>query len=289
MAIRDLFGKNKKLFSFEFFPPKTPEGEEKLYETVRELKQLNPDFVSVTYGAMGNTRGKTLEIVSKIQNQIGIEAMMHLTCVSHSQTQLKEILSDIKSQGVQNIMALRGDPPKGTEKFVAPLDGFQHGSELIAFIKKSDFGFCIGGAAYPEGHVESLPRGEDFKFSKLKQDQGADFLVTQLFFENRHYFEYVEKVRNVGVTVPILPGVMPVTNLSQIQRFTQMMGCEFPEIFLNKLQAVESDPLAVEAVGVEYAVKQCQELLKRGAPGIHLYTLNQSKATQKIMKALRHE
>ena len=276
--------------SFEFFPPKTPEGWAKLYGTIAETARLNVDFVSVTYGAGGSTRENTVDLVASLQNNLGIHAMAHLTCLGHSQVDLSKILDKLASKGVPAIMALRGDPPQGETAFRPHPYGFAHASDLIGFIKDGWPQFKIGCAAYPEGHPESFAAGEvrtpdrDIAFLKLKQESGADFAVTQLFFDDAVYFAFAEKARAAGVTIPLLPGIMPMSSAKQIERFISLSGCSIPES-LRQAAAAEN----VEEAGFQFALNQCRELLAHGAPGIHLYTLNQSAVSGRILAALRAE
>ncbi|MFH0943957.1 MAG: methylenetetrahydrofolate reductase [NAD(P)H] [Planctomycetota bacterium] len=286
MKIRDLFARAEAVFSFEFFPPKTDRGVENLYRTVKELKRLSPSFVSVTYGAGGSTRDRTIDLVGRIKNEIGIEAMAHLTCVGASREDTDRALARLKLSGIKNILALRGDPPEGQTVFQKAPDGFGHANELVEHIRaKHDF--CIGGAFYPEGHVECPDRDQDLRNLKRKVDAGADFLVSQLFFDNSDYFGAVGKARKLGINVPMVPGIMPITNVSQVKRFTSMCGVHIPATLLERLEGAGSDPNAVVKVGVEHATRQCQGLLEGGAPGIHFYTLNQSPVTIEIFRNLK--
>ena len=223
MKIKERFGQERPLFSFEFFPPKDDRGVDALFETVARLKALEPAFVSVTYGAGGSTREKTVTITQRIKSEAGIEAMAHLTCVGHSRDEIDQLLDEYEEAGIENIMALRGDPPRGDTEFVPHPQGFSHANELIAFIRQRK-DFCIGGAGYPEVHPEAPSAEEDLGNLKRKIDAGADFVVTQLFFDERDYFDFVSRVRSRGVVTPIVPGVMPITNTAQIKRFTQMCG-----------------------------------------------------------------
>ena len=274
--------------SFEFFPPKTPEGWAKLYATIAETARLNVDFVSVTYGAGGSTRENTVDLVASLQNNLALHAMAHLTCLGHSQVDLSKILDRLTAKHVPAIMALRGDPPQGEATFRPHPYGFAHASDLIGFIKDGWPDFKIGCAAYPEGHPESFAAGErhtpdrDIVFLKRKQDNGADFAVTQLFFDNAVYKTFVEKARAAGVTMPLLPGIMPLSSAKQIERFISLSGCSIPET-LRQAAASEN----VEEAGFQFALNQCRGLLARGAPGIHLYTLNQSALSGRILSALR--
>jgi methylenetetrahydrofolate reductase (NADPH) len=286
MRIVDKLGGASPAISFEFFPPKDQEGVDRLFATVAELAPFAPAYVSVTYGAGGSTRQLTVELVGRIKREVGIEAMAHLTCVGATRAELGSVLDQLQRGGVENVIALRGDPPKGSTTFVAPAGGFSHASELAAFVKQRG-GFCIAGACYPERHPEAASLDTDLQNLKRKVDAGAQFLITQLFFDNADYFAFVERARKLGIGVPIVPGIMPVTNVSQIKRFTAMCGARMPEALMQKLEPVASDPEAVGEIGVKHAVAQCQELLARGAPGVHFYTLNRSKATVEILKRLR--
>jgi methylenetetrahydrofolate reductase (NADPH) len=276
--------------SFEFFPPKTPEGWAKLYAALSETARLNVDFVSVTYGAGGSTRENTVDLVGSLQNNLALHAMAHLTCLGHSQVDLAKILDRLAAKRVPAIMALRGDPPQGETAFRPHPYGFSHASDLIGFIRDGWPQFKIGCAAYPEGHPESFAPGEprspdrDIAFLKRKQANGADFAVTQLFFDNAAYFTFAAKARAAGVTIPLLPGIMPLNSARQIDRFVSLSGCSIPEALR---QAAAADD--VEEAGYRFALDQCRDLLAHGAPGIHLYTLNQSSLSSRILAALRAE
>jgi methylenetetrahydrofolate reductase (NADH) len=288
MRIEDIIGGSRPCFSFEFFPPKTPEGEEKLFETVAALRTLEPSFVSVTYGAGGGTRALTVDIVKRIKNELGIEAMAHFTCVGHTREELHDVLGEMRDAGIENVLALRGDPPKGETEFKPVPGGLSHGSELAALISES-YDFCVGGACYPETHPEAVDPESDLATAQYKVAAGAKFLITQLFFDNEDYFDFVDRARESGIEVPIIPGIMPVTNFEQIKRFTSMCGARIPAPLLEQLEA-SHDPDNLEAVqdlGVAYATLQCADLLARGAPGIHFYTLNKSPATRAILSALK--
>lgn len=285
MRIVDKLGGNAAI-SFEFFPPKDQEGVDRLFQTVADLSPFSPAYVSVTYGAGGSTRQLTVDLVGRIQRDVGIEAMAHLTCVGATRDELASVVDQIAAAGVQNIIALRGDPPKGSTSFVAAEGGFAHAAELAAFIKQRG-GFCLAGACYPEKHPEAVSAESDLQHLKRKVDAGAEFLITQLFFDNDSYFAFVERARKAGITVPIIPGIMPVTNVSQVKRFSAMCGASMPAALLQKLEAVAADNDAVGELGVQHAVEQCRELLDKGAPGVHFYTLNRSKATVEILRRLR--
>ncbi len=285
MKIADCYRRQKYTFSFEFFPPKTDEGETKLFDTIRHLKQLNPSFVSVTYGAMGTTRDNTIRIVERIKGDIEIEAAAHFTCVGHTKDDIEAVLTELHEKGVENLVALRGDPPKGETEFKPVPNGFRYGSELVRFIRKHPkFGkaFSLAVAGYPEGHVECKDKAKDLEHLKRKVDEGADVVITQLFFGNRDFFDFVERCRKAGIKIPIVPGIMPVTHGPQIQRFASMCGASIPARMQEAITKFGEDQPSVEAFGIEYATEQCKELLKSGVPGVHFYTLNKSHATERI-------
>lgn len=258
-----------------------------LFETVERLEAYAPSYVSVTYGAGGSTRRLTVDLVCRIKREVGIEAMAHLTCVGASRDEIAQVLDQLQSGGIDNVIALRGDPPRGQSSFVPVEGGFSHASELISFMR-SRYSFCIAAACYPEKHPEAPSLAEDLRRAKEKVECGAEYLITQLFFENEDYFSFVNAAREIGITVPIVPGIMPITNLSQIKRFTAMCGARIPAELLARLEATGGDPEAVTEIGVEHATLQCRELLARGAPGIHFYTLNRSTATVEILERLRN-
>jgi methylenetetrahydrofolate reductase (NADPH) len=287
MKIRNRLNPSNPCFSFEFFPPKTDEGTANLLKTLEDLAPLEPGFVSVTYGAGGSTRDRTVELVTRIKQATGIEAMAHLTCVGHSREELRELLQRLAAAKIDNVLPLRGDPPKGQTSFVPTVGGFRYASELVQFIREEDFNFCLGGACYPEGHVETASRDDDLRHLKAKVDAGLDFLITQLFFDNAFYFDFVERARRAGINVPIVPGIMPITNYEQVHRFTRMCGATVPMRLGLQLERIKDQPEAVVQLGVAHATVQCMELLARGVPGIHFYTLNKSPATRMIVGALR--
>jgi methylenetetrahydrofolate reductase (NADPH) len=274
------------VFSFEFFPPKTPEGEEMLRETLGTLRELEPDYVSVTYGAGGTTRERTVEITKWIKRELGIEAMAHLSCVGEPVERLREILDEIAGAGIDNVLALRGDPPRGQREWTPHPDGLRWSTELIDLIA-GGYDFCIGAASFPEVHPDAPDSDHDIRFLKDKLGAGASFLITQLFFDNRFYFDFVARCRAAGITVPIVPGVIPITNVTQLKTITEMCGAAIPPGLLVELDRRADDPDAVLQLGVAYATLQCADLLRRGAPGIHFYTLNRSPATRAILSSLR--
>lgn len=287
MKIRDLLRRAQgPLFSFEFFPPKTPEGEEALFRTIAELRPFRPAFVSITYGAGGSTREKTLEWAERIR-QMGLTPLAHLTVVGSSRQELEALLQSLKERGIENVLALRGDPPKGSSRFVPHPEGFRYASEFVAFIRERfQDAFSLGGAAYPEGHPESESLEADLRHFKAKVEAGLDFAITQLFFNNAHYFGFLERARRAGIEIPILPGLMPVTSYAQLRRFTEVCGASIPGPLLSRLERHQDDPQAVLEIGVEHATKQAEELLRAGVAGIHFYTLNKSPATRMVLQRL---
>jgi len=278
--------REEPLFSFEFFPPKTEEGEKNLLAAVEALKPLNPAFVSVTYGAGGSTRDKTLEVVDRIRSDYGLEAMAHFTCVAATVDELRATLDSLSELGVENVLALRGDPPEGGE-WTATDGGLSYSSELVELIATEYPQFAIGAACFPETHIAATNPEDDLRHLKEKVDKGVDVLVTQLFFENDLYFDFVERARAIGIETPIVPGVMPITNVAQITRIAELCGSDLPAALQSELEARADNPEAVQEFGVAYATLQCAELLAGGAPGIHFYTLNRSPATRAILSALR--
>jgi methylenetetrahydrofolate reductase (NADPH) len=286
MRIIERFDAGQHVFSFEFFPPKTEEGVRNLFTTIAELAPLNPSFVSVTYGAGGSTRALTVDLVARIKHELGIEAMAHLTCVGHSAEEIAAILDELATRGIENVLPLRGDPPRGETEFVPAPGGFAYAQELVRYIRPR-YDFCLGGACYPEGHLECPDQAEDLRHLKEKAGSGVDFLITQLFFDADAYFRFVERARAIGITQPIVPGIMPVTNVAQIERFTAMCGATIPTALQQRLDAVRDDEERVVQTGVEWATQQCERLLAGGAPGIHFYTLNRSRATRQIFANLQ--
>jgi len=273
-------------FSFEFFPPKDEEGVTRLFQTIAELRPYEPAYVSVTYGAGGSTQRLTVDLVRRIKRDVGIEAMAHITCVGASSRELGQVLDELVQGSIENVIALRGDPPRGEKVFVAHQGGFEHAAELVRYIRPR-YDFCLAAACYPETHTEAGDAESDLLHLKEKVDAGVDFLITQLFFDNADYYRFVERARKAGISVPIVAGIMPVTNLSQIKRFTALCGARIPHELLQKLEAAGDDPDRVRDVGVEHATAQCRELVDRGVPGIHFYTLNRSRATRDILDRLR--
>jgi len=285
----------KPIISFEIFPPKTEKGYDNLKNELSQLAGLNPDFITVTYGAMGTTREKTLDIASLIKNHFGIESACHLTCVGATKSELDNILQRIYDAGVRNIVALRGDPPDGEKNFVPPEDGYSYANELVEHIRnyeistgnQNNFGIAVAG--YPEKHVEASEIGADLANLKRKVDAGADIIITQLFFNNDYFFDFVKRVRDIGITVPIIPGIMPILSAKQIQRITSMCGTTIPEELRKKLDAAIDDDNKARDIGIEQCIQQSKELLSHGVPGIHFYVLNKSGHMIRIMNALRQD
>ncbi len=274
------------VFSFEFFPPKTDEGEQNLRLTLEDLRAFDPDFVSVTYGAGGGTRARTVEVTKWLKQDLGIEAMAHLSCVGATREELGEVLDDIAAAGIENVLALRGDPPRGEAEWKPHPGGLHYSTELAALITER-YPFAVGAACFPEVHPEAPDMAHDLRFLREKVAAGATFLITQLFFDNEFYFHFVDEARAAGIEVPIVPGIMPITDVGQIKTITGMCGASIPQLLLEALEWRAADRDAVLQLGVAYATLQCAELLARGAPGIHFYTLNRSPATRAILSALR--
>jgi methylenetetrahydrofolate reductase (NADPH) len=286
MRIAELLDRQRPVFSFEFFPPKTDEGEQTLRSTLDVLKDDAPDYVSVTYGAGGATRNRTVEITKSIKRDHGIEAMAHLSCVGEPREGLVEILEEIQAAGIENVLALRGDPPRGESRWQPHPGGLRYSVELIRLIKER-FDFCVGAACFPEIHLDAPDRASDLQYAREKVEAGADFLITQLFFDNELCFAYVEEARSAGIDVPIIPGIMPITNLAQIKRMAELSGAALPPEIVERVGRFEGDPAAVRTEGITIATELCDTLLAGGAPGLHFYTLNRSKATREIYAGLR--
>ena len=279
-------GKGSPVFSFEFFPPKSDEGEANLRRALRELAPLGPDFVSVTYGAGGTTRDRTVDIVASLRQEFGLEAMAHFTCVNSTVGELRSMLDRMRDAGIENVLALRGDPPDGQERWTKTEGGLEYSAQLVSLLE-DEYDFSIGAACFPETHIHAVDAATDLRHLKEKVDAGARFLITQLFFDNSAYYDFVARARDVGIDVPIIPGIMPITNVAQIQRFTALCGACIPDRLRHELELRADQPDAVESFGVAYATLQCADLLAHGAPGIHFYTLNRSPATRAILSALR--
>ncbi len=286
MRVADLYGKGRPIFSFEFFPPKGEAGARALLRTLDELKRLGPDFVSVTFPLDRSRQQLTLDLVAKIKHELGIESMAHLTCSNSTREELREIVEWLEREGIENILVLRGDEPPPELAQVPREASFAYASDFAAFVRER-FSFCIGGAAHPEGHPESPDLESDLEHMATKVRAGCDFLVTQFFFDNEDYFRLLGAARERGVTVPIVAGIMPVTSVAGIKRMAAMNGSSLPPALLERIEPFADEPKKVEEVGTEWALAQCRDLIARGAPGIHFYTLNRSLATRRILEALR--
>ena len=286
MRIDQLLAGSEPVFSFEFFPPKTEQGERNLYAALAELQTLEPAFVSVTYGAGGSTREKTIAIVKRIKEQYGLEAMAHFTCIAATEQELRATLDEMRAAGIDNVLALRGDPPAGERDWVKTEGGLEYACELVQLIR-DDYPFAIGAACFPETHIHAVSPEADVEYLAEKVATGVDFLITQLFFDNAFYFDFVARARAAGIEVPIIPGILPITLIGQLERMASVCGASIPDGLRQELHAREDSPEAVIDFGVAYATLQCAELLAAGAPGIHFYTLNRSPATRAILGALK--
>jgi methylenetetrahydrofolate reductase (NADH) len=287
VKIDEILASTRPVFSVEFFPPKTEEGRETLFETVEVLSQLGPSFFSVTYGAGGATREGTVEITRAIHDEYGVEAMAHLSCVGETSDALQGMVDRIADAGIENILALRGDPPRGQTDFVQPEGGLGSAADLAGLISESHPEISIGGACFPEVHPEASDLEADIAYLKTKVDNGATFLITQLFYENRSYFDFVPAARAAGIDVPIIPGIMPMTRYQQIARIAELCEARIPERLSAAMEAADGDERAEFGLGVAYAAQQCADLLRAGAPGIHFYALNRWPATRAILAALQ--
>lgn len=284
---------NKPVISFEIFPPKTEEGHDKLMGTLEELKDLSPDYITVTYGAMGTTRGKTIEIASYVQNELKINAACHLTCVNATKNEITEILKEIRNNNIQNIVALRGDPPAGETEFTPPEDGYAHANELVEHIRQFEkenngnnekFGIAVAG--YPEKHLEAPSFDVDIYNLKRKVNAGGDIIITQLFFENSYFFNFLEKVKDADIQKPVIPGLMPILSAKQIQKITTMCGSNIPSSLSKQLDEAKDDNELAKRIGIEQCTKQAKELLEYGVPGIHFYVLNRASHIKEILDSL---
>ena len=284
--ISELFALKRPVRSLEFFPPKDDAGVEALRATAAALKRMNPDFVSVTYGAGGTTRDRTAQVSTMLKNEFNFTVMPHLTCVGHSRDELGEIADRIHAGGFRNIMTLRGDAPKGATEFTAAANGLRNANELVTLLKARQPQFCLGVAGYPEKHPEASSLDSDLTHLKRKVDSGAAFITTQLFFDNTLYYRFVERCRAAGITIPIVPGIMPVLSLKQIQRFTQMCGATLPPQLITRLEVAAENTDVLETIGIDWALTQIRGLLANGAPGYHLYILNRAKGALALTAGL---
>lgn len=285
MKITELFLSQDKTFSFEFFPPTDEISAVDFGINVGRLMKLSPSFVTVTYGAGGSTQERTFALVDFLQNKIGLTTIAHYTCVNATRERIKRDMDFLMEKGIVNLMLLRGDPPKGQDRFI-PLDGgFRYASELIEYVGQQ-YDFCIAGAAYVEKHPEAISLQEDILNLKTKLNAGADFLVTQLFFQNKNYFDFIKRARNEGITCRIIPGIIPLTSYHQIERFTKMASVNIPSELKYEIKLHKNDPGKMYEIGINFTKNQCRELLENGAPGIHFYTLNKSRAAIEIFESL---
>ena len=284
--ISELFAQHRTLRSLEFFPPKDEAGVEALRQSAATLQRISPDFVSVTYGAGGTTRERTAQVSRLLRQEIGFTVMPHLTCVGHTRAELNDVADQLYAGGYRNIMTLRGDPPKGQTEFVPDKDGLRHGSDLVALLKARHADFCLGVGGYPEKHPEAPSLEVDLDNLKRKVDAGAGFITTQLFFDNAVYYRFVEKCRARGITVPIVPGIMPVLSLKQVKRFTEMCGAHLPQQLVTRLEVATENADVVEMMGLDWALDQIRGLLANGAPGYHLYIMNRAKSALALAAGL---
>ena len=284
MKIREILQK-KRTVSCEFFPPREEDGIPAVFRAIDRVGSFNPDFISVTYGAGGSTRSFTERITMQVKHETDLEVMAHLTCVAQTRDEVHNVLARLDEAGVENVIALRGDPPRGQENFVPAEGGFGHATELIDHIR-ANFDFGLAAACYPEGHTESPDLDSDIRYAREKVDRGADFLITQLFYDNKYFFEFMERARSAGIDVPIIPGVLPILNTAQIRRFTSLCGATIPPDLDTKLEEYAEDDNAVRDLGVEYASRQVEELWENGVPGIHFYVLNRSYSVSRILANL---
>jgi len=287
MKIIDTLNSGRRTVSFEFFPPKSDEGFEDLFRTIEALRPLAPNYVSVTYGAGGSTRRKTVDLVTRIKNEIGIEAMAHLTCVGSTREEIAEVLETLDQGGIQNVLPLRGDPPKGEAEFQPTPGGFAYANELVEYIRGGSHSFCLAAACYPEKHPDAPSSESDLDNLKRKVDAGVDFLITNVFFHNDDFYRFRDRAVAAGIRVPIIAGIMPIRNVKGIKRFTQICGASIPAPLLLKIEAVEDDDEAVAQIGMLHAVRQCEALLDQGVAGLHFYTLNRSTATRAIVQEIK--
>lgn len=286
MRVIEALAVRRPFFSFEFFPPKNDEGTAQLMETVRTLHALSPAYVSVTYGAGGSTRARTVEVAKRISRELGLTVVAHVTCVDSTREEMRTLLAELSEAGIKNVLALRGDPPKGAKGFTPSPDGFATSTDLVRLLDE-EFDFCVGGGCYPETHIEAPDAYTDLLHLEGKVRAGTDFLITQMFFDNDRYFDFVERARRQGIGVPIIPGIIPITSYAGIARMTAMSGATIPTALREALEARKDEPEAVAELGVAYATAQCVDLIARGAPGIHFYTLNKSPATRAVVSALQ--
>lgn len=287
MKISELLSGDRPLFSVEFFPPRTEEGVDQLFETIDALRPLEPDFVSVTYGAGGSTREGTAEYSARIRAENDFEVMAHLSCVGETRDGLRAMLDRFAEAGIDNVLALRGDPPRGETEFTVPEGGLANAAELAAFIRDEGYDFDIGGTCFPEDHPDMISPEADLEYLKLKVESGCSFLITQLFFDNAVYWDFVDRVRSAGIDVPIIPGVIPIASFAQVARICKLCDASIPAELASSMESLGGDTEAEGLLGVAYAARQCEELLAGGAPGIHFIALNRAPGTRAVLSALK--
>ncbi len=285
MKIRDILAAGRRTISFEFFAPKTDRGVESLFRAIRGLDAHRPDFVSVTYGAGGSTRNETVDLVSRIKAETGLETMAHVTCVAQTREDVHAVLTQLDELGVDNVLALRGDPPRGQDSFVPVEGGFRYASEVITHIRRR-FDFGVGAACFPEVHPESVDVASDMAHLREKVDSGADYLITQLFFDNRDFFDFMDRARGVGIRVPVLAGILPILATAQIRRFASLCGATIPPALDRELEKYVDDDDGARELGIEYAARQVEELWRAGVDGIHFYTINRSLSVSRVLEAV---
>ncbi|NQT29963.1 MAG: methylenetetrahydrofolate reductase [NAD(P)H] [Candidatus Saganbacteria bacterium] len=289
MRVSEALEKDKPTLSFEFFPPKTADQEEKLFAVISTLKKFNPDFVSVTYGAMGNTREKSFFWVKEIKDRFKLDPVAHLTCVAATKRNIEEQIDELTKMGVLNILALRGDVPQEEKDFVPPENGFHYARDLVAFIKRHKPKICLGVAGCPEGHPAAPSLELDTQYLKEKIDAGADYVITQLFFDNRYYFDFLDRSHKAGIRVPIIPGIMLITSLNQMRKMTEICGATIPPKLLERLEKYGDDKKSIAKLGVEHAIAQCEELLEAEVPGLHFFVMNKSGPIAEVLTSFRQQ
>ncbi len=288
MKITDIFKEQERTFSFEFFPPKNYLTTVKFGINVGQLMKLQPSYVTVTYGAGGGTRSRTFDLVDLFQNDLGLTTMAHYTCVNATREKIAYDMRVLQDMGIENVMLIRGDQPKDQPDAFPNPDGFNYGSDLVKFVNEN-YDFCIGAGAYPEKHKEAPSFDEDLENLKRKVEFGADFLVTQMFFDNRYFWDFMDKVEKIGINVRIIPGIIPITNYKQIKKFADLSGAHIPEDLQKKIEPHQDNPKEVYRIGLDYAIEQAHDLLKGGAPGLHIYTLNKSRAAIDLYESLSED
>ncbi len=286
MKINEILKQKEKGISFEFFPPKTEKGRQSLSNTVELLKKYDPLYVSMTYGAGGGSQAQTKDAVSMLLESKELEVMPHLTCIGSCEKDIRAMLEAYKSQGIENIMALRGDPPIGVSDFNFNTKEYSHASDLVKTLKAYDY-FCVGVAVYPEGHIESKSLDQDMDFTKEKIDAGADFAVTQMFFDNSYYYSFLERMEKRGISLPVLPGILPLTDVAKVKKFAKICKTTIPSDIALKMENARHDPVTMEKIGIDYTIKQCLDLKKNGVEKIHFFTLNKPEIITTIMDALQ--